>query len=588
MDEDAAIIETILREEGELNGGVLEDHDSGWKTVKYSKRQKKPNADYFRANVGSVVTIGNGADVFGSIEEQAEERRRRVIEAQRAALEAAGVNTGSGSKEYTGESFDDDSDVENAVQGATDGNAGSEAKKPKVKKPKKPKVTVSEAAAKIDAGDLAAFLISISTSYESQQDIQLMRFADYFGRAFASVSSSQFPWMKMLKESTVSKMIDMPLGHISEAVYKAVVDWLDQRSMEALGSFVFWSWDAILAELASHQGTVKSSKKVMPQATLKSQVPMFIVLAMTLRKKPDVLTNLLPILKEDPQYLGQDKLPVTVWVIAQASQGDMVVGLYVWVRVFLPMLSGKSCNPQVRDLILQLVERILSSPKSRQILLNGAVRKGERLVPPQALEVLIRLTFPSPSARIKATERFESIYPALKEVALAGSPGSKAIKLVSQQILTFAIKAAGIPELTKETSNLFIWCLTQNPGCYKLWDNLYLENIEASVAVLKILSDQYKEKSAIDSTLAGLRMALINFRKKNGAALASKEYAAHHSSFKEADKHCKAILKRLSRIGRCLQAMMVVSVAFAVGAVVLSHNIPSVDLKGLVEKLGVL
>ena len=36
-----------------------------------------------------------------------------------------------------------------------------------------------------------------------------MRFADYFGRAFASVGSAQFPWMKMLKESTVAKMVDV-------------------------------------------------------------------------------------------------------------------------------------------------------------------------------------------------------------------------------------------------------------------------------------------------------------------------------------------------------------------------------------------
>lgn len=35
------------------------------------------------------------------------------------------------------------------------------------------------------------------------------------------------------------------------------------------------------------------------------------------------------------------------------------MGLYMWVQVLLPMLSGKSsCNPQARDLILQLVERL--------------------------------------------------------------------------------------------------------------------------------------------------------------------------------------------------------------------------------------
>ena len=44
---------------------------------------------------------------------------------------------------------------------------------------------------------------------------------------------------------------------------------------------------------------------------------------------------------------------------------------------------------------------------------------------------------------MQATERFEAIYPTLKEVALAGSAGSKAMKQVALQIQNFALKAAG-------------------------------------------------------------------------------------------------------------------------------------------------
>lgn len=51
--------------------------------------------------------------------------------------------------------------------------------------------------------------------------------------------------------------------------------------------------------------------------------------------------------------------------------------------------------------MLSLEIRILASPKARTILLNGAVRKGERVVPPSALELLMRFTFPAPSARLK-------------------------------------------------------------------------------------------------------------------------------------------------------------------------------------------
>lgn len=43
----------------------------------------------------------------------------------------------------------------------------------------------------------------------------------------------------------------------------------------------------------------------------------FVALAMVLRRKPDALTSVLPTLRENPKYQGQDKLPVTVWMMAQ-------------------------------------------------------------------------------------------------------------------------------------------------------------------------------------------------------------------------------------------------------------------------------
>ncbi|KAK0598424.1 hypothetical protein LWI29_034562 [Acer saccharum] len=577
MDENSAIIEQILREDELQNNTAANRIDDTWKTVSYRKKSSKPSqqensiADR-RPNRG--CTAG---DVFRSIEQHSEDRRRRIFEAQTSSASAA-ADGFDGSKRHSDE--DDDSDAEGPVA------ADTEVKKVKQKKPKKPKVTVAEAAAKIDAGDLGAFLVDITTSYEKQQDIQLMRFADYFGRAFAGVSSSQFPWLKTFRESSVSKMVDIPISHISEEVYKTSVDWLGQRSFDALGSFVLWSLESIFTDLTSHQGAVKGSKKAVQLAPSKSLVAIFVVVAMILRRKPDVMISLLPIMKENPRYQGQDKLPVTIWIITQASQGDLAVGLHMWVHVLLPMLSGKSsCNPQARDMILQLVERILSSPKARTILINGAVRKGERVVPPSALELLMRVTYPAPSVRVKATERFEVVYPTLKEVSLAGSPGSKAVKQVAQQMLNLAVKAAGegVPDLSREASDIFIWCLNQNLECYKQWDMLYLDNLEASVVVLRKLSEECKEYSDKHPMCDALRETLKSFRQKNENELVQTENAARSALLKDADKSCKVVLGQLSRSHGCLKGFFFVSVALAVAATVVSQNPESLDMKKLIE-----
>ncbi|KAI3510446.1 hypothetical protein L1887_17445 [Cichorium endivia] len=59
-------------------------------------------------------------------------------------------------------------------------------------------------------------------------------------------------------------------------------------------------------------------------------------------------------------------------------------------------------------------------------LVIGTVRKGERVVPTSALEFLMGATFPAPTSRVKAIERYVPVYPLLKEVAIAVAPASKA------------------------------------------------------------------------------------------------------------------------------------------------------------------
>ncbi|XP_050374200.1 uncharacterized protein LOC126791767 [Argentina anserina] len=564
MDENSALIESILREEDaavadkyvkKMTAPVQNGDAYAWQTVSYHKRNRR-----------SIPP--DSADVFRSVELPSEDRRRRIRDARQTDSTVAAVGSPPHSDGCS------DGEVAGAVE-------NGEAKKVKVKKPKKPKMTVAVAAAKIDADHLAAFLAEITEVYQSQQDILLMRLADYFGRAFASVGAAQFPWLKMLKESTVSKMVDIPLSHISENVYKTSVDWIGQRSTEALGSFVLWSLDCTLADLASHQGAAKGSKKVVQQPS-RCQVAIFMVLAMILRRKPDVLISLFPVMRESSKYQGQEKLSLTIWSITQASQGDLVVGLYAWVHLLLPVLSSKlGCNPQSRDLILQSVERILSSPKACPILLNGAVRKGEHIVSPSALDILMRVSFPSTSARIKATERFEAVYPILKDIALAGSPGSKTVRQVAKSTLDYSIRAMneGISELSKEASSVFIWCLTQSPECYKQWDMLYLDNLSASVVVLKNLSNEWKEHSVRHASLEPLRETLMSFREKNEKASAKGDDLVRHSLLKDADKYCKLILGLSSQGHGCMKSVVLVSVSLALGVAVMSQNFQPEDLK---------
>ncbi|KAJ3694429.1 hypothetical protein LUZ60_009909 [Juncus effusus] len=540
--------------------GGSSDPNHGWQKVTYPKRHRKQAAADPSPAAGNQKDSKSGSsNVFASVEQKANERYRAIQSANGVSVQPAVLPRGGSDEE--------DSDEE-AARGKE--NVQAEAlKKPKVKKEKKPKVTVAEAAAKIDVNDLAGHLADISVSYEDKQDIQLMRFADYFGRAFSTVSASQFPWVKIFKESPISKILDMPMNQISDPVYKTAADWVAQKSQEALGDFVIWCMDIILADLASQLPASKGPKKASQTTPSRSQVAMFVVLAMTLRRKPETLITLLPKIKENPKYQGAERLPFVIWVVGQASLGDLVVGTYVWARYLFPTVCGKVTggNPQSRDLVLQLIERILAAPKSKSILSNGAVRKGERLIPPFSFDLLMRATFPPSNARVKASERFEAIYPTMKELALAGAPNTKTTKQASIQLLPSCVKAMQEKnnELAKEASDVFIWCLAQNTECYKQWNELHMGNLEASVIILKKLSTEWKEISP-KLNLDSLKITVSQIKSKTEEALTESNDPAKQGLLKEADKLCKGILGKVKKGHGCLKGSLVIFLAASVAA----------------------
>ena len=167
----AALESTHGGESDGVSSAASHGADHGWQKVTYAKRQKKKpsnanaaNGSDSRANSNKLVANGmlSGSDgVFKSLELQSEDRRRRILEARRAADEGfddVPVRSKQRSRNDDEYDYDDDDDAD---RHAENGKA-EEAKKVKQKKPKKPKVTVAEAAAKIDAADLAAFLVDIS------------------------------------------------------------------------------------------------------------------------------------------------------------------------------------------------------------------------------------------------------------------------------------------------------------------------------------------------------------------------------------------------------------------------------------------
>ncbi|CAH8358048.1 unnamed protein product [Eruca vesicaria subsp. sativa] len=405
-------------------------------------------------------------------------------------------------------------------------------------------LSLSEALENMHPPALAAFLDQVLDDDWYLPARQILRLIDYYGDELSQVS---FQWVKMFQDYPFSKLINVPLSLIPKPVYEISTDFINIVPFHALPSFVLWGSDLILTEWP---GVVK----IEQVNSNKSKVAIFVALAMVLRTQPDALTLVLPKMGERPTYQGEDKLPFLIWMMSQASQGDLPAGLYSWVRKLLPLVANNECSYSSHSihLILQFVEMILSSnPEARAILINEAVKHGEGLIPPCSFEMLMRLTFPPAKVEEATSERFQAIYPLLKQVALAPDTlSANALK----QIFTFSLKLAGEegnPALANEATAIAISVLTQNVDCFYQWDILYKENLQVSVALLKKLVDEWDDHplkllSSSPSDTLTVMHAINSFRVKNEIAITEGE--AKLSLYKEADKSCKLISRRLSRI----------------------------------------
>lgn len=557
------------------NGGGISSH--GWQKVTSSKRTKRHEAAArSRPTVpGSDPSNGPESRVFQALEKEAEQKRTH-----REALLRAFHDGQAAFAVARPPPLQSDSDMDDDAEENPRAPDGELEEKPKTKKTKKPKVTVAEAASAIDPSDLAAFLTQISESFAELPDVQLMRFADYFGRAFNLVTPPQFGWNKILKESSLSKAVEVPLCYVNESVIKTASDWLAAKPLDALGGFVIWGLNDVLNDMQPHQSTHKGSKGT-PTLPSKTKVGVLVVIALTLRKRPEVLLQKAAVLRTSQQFQGQEKLMMLAWAYGQVAQGDLVVGMQVWVQNLLPLACGKASTPAARDVALQFAESILFTnlKKARPILQNGASRKGERLVPPSALNSLMHSTFPSAEARTKATERFEGIYPVVKELALAGPRGSKAIRAVAQQLLPLCLESAceDVPTLIREACDMLIWCLSENTDCFKQWEKLHLEKLKGSIKVLSYMCNEWRVVVDRLNPLDDLKNTVSIIRVKNHATLENaKADPKLELMLKTAEKHLKVLKKRLARTGPCFKTMatLVAGASIAYGFYLLNFDIP--------------
>ncbi|KAL6539062.1 hypothetical protein OROMI_025388 [Orobanche minor] len=145
-----------------------------------------------------------------------------------------------------------------------------------------------------------------------------------------------------------------------------------------------------------------------------------------------------------------------------------------------------------------------------------------------------------------------------------------------------AVKAAGEGSLRclMKQQHLHMVLDSESGLLQAVVDDIYVTNIETSVAALRKLSQEWKTLSFEQSSLEALAESLTSFRRKNAKALSDGADVARLDHFRDADKYCKAILGKFSSGRRhgCFKTMAFSAVVLlAVGAAVVYPRLDGLD-----------
>eukprot|EP00850_Spirogloea_muscicola_P002674 SM000010S04312 [mRNA] locus=s10:918577:922143:+ [translate_table: standard] len=558
--------------------------DSSWQEVtnvkrvrRQENRQRRPAAAAGGAaaqpQVAAAASRGSAREpdlsIFSALESEGDERQARY-KARAAAAAAAAVNG-----EYQRDGYDDDDDEEEAIARGD----GSEIERPdagKAKKARRPKISVADCAQAMDTKELTSSLAEYSRQYKTSATVQLMRCADYFDRKFSTVTPSHFSWSRIFKDLTVAKAAEVPLIHIPEAIIAITSEWLLSQPHQELANFTLTLVKALLEDAAA---AAPAGKSKLATGNTRARVGVAVLLAIVIRKRPEVLLQEAELLRSNAQFQGPEKLPFMIWVYSQAALGDLVIGMMLWIQNVAPLACGNATSPLSRDLALQLLESVIleNTMKARAVLVKGASRKGERVVPPAALNIVMRASFPSPSAKTKASDRFQSVYPLVREIALAGGMTSRATKPVALQLFPLSLVAAAEEPgaLVNEACSLIVWSLAHNSDCYKQWEKHHLEHLKASTRVLSHLARSWQDCRNSLVPLKDLKLTLLALRRKHAEALkVAKGDKELEMALATADGFCRSLLKKCSGMPACISATaaLVAAAAIGVGCYMLSPD----------------
>lgn len=173
------------------------------------------------------------------------------------------------------------------------------------------------------------------------------------------------------------------------------------------------------------------------------------------------------------------KANVLSWALSQPVCVDPVMGLRIWCRVLLPLISNKSLAPA----ICTCLERLMSI---EELLLGKQTLQHIDYFP------LLDYTFPQPGLHnlidAKTQKTLQVCYPKLKSMAAISL---HATDFFSSFLMRY--KQNQSSEMLEELMSCLVFCLRSNTKCYDMWLQMLESYSEQTRLFLADLADKWHE-----------------------------------------------------------------------------------------------
>lgn len=363
----------------------------------------------------------------------------------------------------------------------------------------------------LTAQSLKSILKDVAVRYPDNEVAQLQYVADKFLPAF---KDKTIPFPAEIYIKPVEETVDIIQGLLSPKMTTDLCKFLESKSVDALseGSASFCG---ALFDLTSG-----------PKAQLKDHLGLVVMIAAVARASPVAVVRCgRTLMAEGPRFTAPNKLPLLVWVIAQAERAAPGSMLALWLQVILPQLLGVDLeqaknkkgkgkkeaqmyvlDPKNYTIVADCLKRGVSgdsksgfSPKIREAAKEGLKMKckGTEVTEPVVslsslnkiqCAICLDLTVPIPS---QILSQLNDLYPTLRSLAFSSASHS-ALHDFLKSSLDFAAKSEGGylgkgDRIVDEATENIIGCLLKDSDCFDVWTTKHKGQIRGSCRVLQHL-----------------------------------------------------------------------------------------------------